>query len=94
MVTRVSGRTKRAEPDQTAVRVAALRYGRAGLPAVTRMRSVGSPAIGETTRMRDAHRKGSRRLMLPRVGLEADPVPVSRLKQMLRPARFEPARAR
>jgi hypothetical protein len=58
------------------------------------MRSVRNPANGETTRMRDAHSKGSRRLTLPRVGIEADPVPVSRLRPRLRPARSEPARAR
>ena len=63
-------------------------------PAGTRMRSVGNPANGETTRMRDAHRKGSRRLTLPRVGIEADPVPVSRLRPRLRSVRSEPARAR
>ena len=44
--------------------------------------------------MRDAHQKGSRWLTLHRVGIEADPVPVSRQKQRLMLARPEPALVR
>ena len=61
---------------------------------MTRMRLVRSHANGETTRIRDAHLKGSRWLTLHRVGIEADPVPVSRQKQKPMLARPEPAHVR
>ena len=61
---------------------------------MTRMRLVRSHANGETARRSDAHQKGSRWLTLHRVGIEADPVPVSRQKQKPKPARPEPAHVR
>ena len=60
---------------------------------MTRMRLVRSHANGETTRMRDAHLKGSRWLTLHRVGIEADPVPTRRLKLKPLLARPVPAHA-